>query len=105
MSTSINHGQYELVFTQVLDGELINHHNEPIPDVNPRIKREFEPKSNLAYKELDGESTRRAQFKKEQLEFEKKEREQSYKDSLNVLKQLEMIIETKVPIYNKVLIA
>ena len=101
----INHGQYELVFTQVLDGELINHHNEPIPDVNPRIKREFEPKSNLAYKELDGESTRRAQFKKEQLEFEKKEREQSYKDSLNVLKQLEMIIETKVPIYNKVLIA
>ena len=94
----INHGQYELVFTQVLDGELINHHNEPIPDVNPRIKREFEPKSNLAYKELDGESTRRAQFKKEQLEFEKKEREQSYKDSLNVLKQLEMIIETKVPI-------
>jgi len=101
----INHGQYELVFTQVLDGELINHHNEPIPDVNPRIKREFEPKSNLAYKELDGESTRREQFKKEQLEFEKKEREQSYKDSLNVLKQLEMIIETKVPIYNKVLIA
>ena len=105
MSTSINHGQYELVFTQVLDGELINHHNVSIPDVNPRIKREFEPKSNLAYKELDGESTRRAQFKKEQLEFEKKEREQSYKDSLNVLKQLEMIIETKVPIYNKVLIA
>lgn len=102
---SINHGQYELVFTQLTDGSSINHKKIEIPGTNPRIKREFEPKSNLAYKELDGESTRRAQFKKEQLEFEKKERDLAYKESLNILKQAEMIIETKIPVYNKVLIA
>lgn len=101
MPTSINHGQYELVFTQVLDGELINHHNEPIPDVNPRIKREFEPKSNLAYKELDGEVTRRAQFKKEQLEFAKKERERLFQESLNIVKNTEAVITKKFSILDK----
>lgn len=83
----INHGQYELVFTQVLDGELINHHNEPIPDVNPRIKREFEPKSNLVYKELDGESTRRADFKREQQEYEKKIKSDVYKENMKDIQQ------------------
>jgi len=87
MSTSINHGQYESVFTQVLDGELINHRNEPIPEVNPRIKREFEPKSNLAYKELDGESTRRADFKREQLEYEKKIKSDVYKENMKDIQQ------------------
>jgi len=87
MSTLINHGQYELVFTQVLNGELINHHNEPIPDVNPRIKREFEPKNNLAYRELDGESTRRADFKREQQEYEKKIKSDVYKENMKDIQQ------------------
>ena len=83
----INHGQYELVFTQVLNGELINHRNEPIPEVNPRIKREFEPKSNLAYKELDGESTRRADFKREQQEYEKKIKSDVYEENMKDIQQ------------------
>lgn len=87
MSTPTKSKQYELVFTQILDGDLINHHNEPIPDVNPRIKREFEPKSNLAYKELDGESTRRADFKREQLEYEKKIKSDVYKENMKDIQQ------------------
>lgn len=79
---SINHGQYELVFTQLTDGSSINHKKIEIPGTNFKIKREFEPKSNIAYKQLDGESIRRAQFKKEEAEFIKKVKSEKYQENM-----------------------
>lgn len=93
--------QYQLVFSQKEDGSSVNHANVEIPSTNSKIKREFEAKSNEVYKNLSVEIERRTQFRKEQLEFDKKQREILYKESLEILKEDEMVIESSISLLKK----
>jgi hypothetical protein len=65
---------YQLVFTQKVDGSFINHQSIEIPNYSIPVKHNF--KSNKSYAEylkVSKECEERViQFKKEQLEFNKK---------------------------------
>ncbi len=100
MKTSINHAQYELVFTQVLDGPLLNHRNLPITNVHFGSRDGIE-KPFKTFQHLDEECQRRVEFKKEQLEFAKKERERLFQESLQVVKATEAVLTKKFSILDK----
>lgn len=92
MKAQINHAQYELVFTQVLDGPLLNHKGLPITNVHFGSREKIHKTVSFSeFKKIEEECQRRVEFKKEQLEFEKKEREKLYKESLDLLLYMEKV--------------
>lgn len=92
MKAQINPAQYELVFTQVLDGPLLNHRNLPITNVHFGSREKIHKTVSFSeFKKIEEECQRRVEFKKEQLEFAKKEREKLYKESLDLLLYMEKV--------------
>ena len=92
MKAQINPAQYELVFTQVLDGPLLNHKGLPITNVHFGSREKIHKTVSFSeFKKIEEECQRRVEFKKEQLEFEKKEREKLYKESLDLLLYMEKV--------------
>ena len=100
MKAQINPAQYELVYTQVLDGLLLNHKGLPITNVHFGSRDGIE-KPFKTFQHLDEECQRRVEFKKEQLEFAKKERERLFQESLNIVKNTEAVLTKKFSILDK----
>lgn len=65
---------YELIYTQKLDGTSINHQNIQLPLFNPSVKHTPTPVSRKVYQEfleIDKECQQRMDaFKQEQIRFE-----------------------------------
>lgn len=94
--------QYELVFSQHLDGSSTNHKDVEIPKTNVRIptkRNTYQKHDPIAYKQLKGETARRVQFAKEQQELERKKRDEDFRKSLQVLKETEMTLTKRLVIY------
>lgn len=102
MKAQINPAQYELVFTQVLDGPLLNHRNLPITNVHFGSREKIHKTVSFSeFKKIEEECQRRVEFKKEQLEFAKKERDRLFQESLNIVKNTEAVLTKKFSILDK----
>lgn len=92
MKAKINPAQYELVFTQVLDGPLLNHRKLPITKVHFGSRDGIE-KPFRTFQHLDEECQRRVEFKKEQLEFERKRKSEAYQQNIIDIQEA-LIVQT-----------